>query len=177
VAVTNVADALGIEFGVTVRGYADQEGSPSTVRLRAAPMFSVGGFSLCPLLEGREHRRSVYKEHQVLNGDVKEQAVLGGAVLGGSLPSAFGARLGWQTETALMFRDWDLNGRRTIVDDVADSVYVEALHWVRQSWHVLVSGGVNARWSGIGLVAGIGTRPMVGRNLYGFLTLGFRLGA
>ncbi len=118
----NIVDAVGIEWGVGWGGYEDQVDedqvwSPSTTHVRVLSLLRLGTIRVCPFLEWRDHDRSIPSpEGDRFRDEVSETAYRIGAALGGDLPALLGTRLGWQATTGLVYRDWDLNGRRTLVD-------------------------------------------------------------
>jgi hypothetical protein len=177
VVVANVADRIGVEWGVAVRRYPDQEDSPTAVRVRVSPLFRVGSVRVCPFVQWRDLRRTVSFHFRVDRGELREMDVIGGLAGGGALGSVHGIELGWQASTGVMFRDWDSHGRRTLVDSttVVPTVRVEEVHWVRQYYHLTAEGGISARIGGVGLMAGLGTTPHAQRDLYGYVSLGFRV--
>jgi hypothetical protein len=168
----NVADAVGIEWGVGWGGYEDQAGSPSTVHVRVLSLLRLGTKRVCPFVEWRGHDRSMRWNLDVTHGKVSERAIRIGAALGGDLPTLLGTRLGWQATAGLLHRDWDLEGRRTVVDD---EVYVLQIHKRERSLHFTATAALSMRLGTVGLVIGVGTRPRTTRDFLGFVNVGIRV--
>ncbi len=172
----NIVDAIGIEWGVGWGGYEDQEGSPTTIHVRAPSLLRLGTIRVCPFLEWRDHDRSIPSpEGDRFRDEVSETAYRIGAALGGDLPALLGTRLGWQATTGLVYRDWDLNGPRR-----PDGL-TKLWYWVhleeKRSLHLSATLALSMRLRGVGLVIGIGTRPRTARDALGFVNVGFRIGA
>ncbi len=173
----NIVDAVGIEWGVGWGGYEDQVGedqvwSPSTTHVRALSLLRLGTIRVCPFLEWRDHDRSIPPpEGERFRDEVSETAYRIGAALGGDLPALLGTRLGWQATTGLVYRDWDLNGRRG-----GDRMILEPVHWEERSLHLSATLALSMRLRGVGLVIGIGTRPRTAGDALGFVNVGFRMG-
>ena len=172
VVAANIADAIGIEWGVGWGGYQDQVGSPSTIHVRALSLLRLGTKRVCPFVEWRGHDRSMRWNLDVTHGKVSERAIQIGVALGGDLPTLLGTRLGWQATTGLVHRDWDLDGRRTVIDD---EVYVLQIHWRERSLHLSASVALTVRLRSAGLVIGVGTRPRTEGDFLGFVNVGIRV--
>lgn len=169
--VGNVADFLGVELGAGTGGYQGEADSPQEVHVRISPLLGIGSIQICPLAEVRSHSRDIRSSFRVDRGRIEEMGFGFGTVVAGRLPALLGSRLGWQATTGLWYRDWDMKGRRLLVED---EISVEEVRWVRHSTHLFGSVGLSARFGPLGLVAGVGARPHNENDLFGFLSFGFR---
>lgn len=167
----NLADFLGMEFGDGTGGYGDGAESPQQVHLRISPLLGLGSVRICPLVEFLSQSRDVRSSFRVDRGRIEEKGLGMGTVVAGSLPTWFGSHLGWQATAGLSFRDWDLKGRRLLVEE---EVRVEEIHRARHSAHLFGSLGIKARFGLFGLMTGLGTRPQDEADFFGFISLGLR---